>query len=304
MNGTALRALDWTPPAFLLRGARLIADNPDCRGSIASPRGPGEAQEAASFVGGPSIAPEPKTPVLSAPAPALAASEAQTIISAPQELLPPDPERAAALAELEAISAKQGIGTSGLALAVQLRRLMAAHAIGPNPEPWPLALLGSLEPQGAGLCGDGRHRRRPAPVPARCFGKIDRSKIRLLLKHDPKVIAGTVDDIELDALGRLVVVCTVTHPLAMRMPAFSIGASVENFTIRNPDSAGVYGEVEEAVLDEISLTERPGNRNALVLERYIPSALDLSNEAVLAKLKAVQASMMTLQASGFFARAA
>lgn len=144
-----------------------------------------------------------------------------------------------------------------------------------------------------------RHRFRPG-----CFGKIDRSKIRLLLKHDPKVIAGTVDDIELDALGRLVVVCTVTHPLAMRMPAFSIGASVENFTIRNPDSAGVYGEVEEAVLDEISLTERPGNRNALLLERYIPSALDLSNEAVLAKLKAVQASMMTLQASGFFARAA
>ena len=162
---------DWRPPAFLLRGMMLTTDNQECRGvtldqilalrasqmaqdgqEAAEPQsenplllgkgssddtdvgiGPQAAQEAPEASGGHIPAPEPATPATEAPSPALTASDA---------------ERQAALAELEALAArnaeaaaeierlthgledaKRGIGSGGLAMTMSLRKLMARHNV-------------------------------------------------------------------------------------------------------------------------------------------------------------------------------
>jgi hypothetical protein len=126
----------------------------------------------------------------------------------------------------------------------------------------------------------------------------------LLLGHDHYHVAGTVDEISVDRLGRVVIVATVTDPLAMRMPALSISASVDKFTIERPDRFDFVGEVERVTdINEISLTTTPSNRRAVVFERWIPTPVELSNELLLDKFKAFQASVAALCAKGAFATA-
>ena len=269
------------------------------------------ASHGAVPVGGDDPSAATGTAALGPPAPGVGACEAER-------------ERAAALGELEAISgkcadaaaeverleatladAREGRGSGVLALNMRLRALMRLHnvrrdtaalALGPPVEASSIRVKGYASTADIDL---DRHRFRPG-----CFGTLDAAKIRLLLKHDPQIIAGTVDEISVDWLGRVLVTCSVDHPVAQRMPGFSVGVSVEKFTIHNADSAGVYGEIEACVLEEVSLTEVPGNRAALVTERWVASPLELSNEALLAKIKAFQATLVALHASGFFAVAA
>ena len=81
---------------------------------------------------------------------------------------------------------------------------------------------------------------------------------------------------------------------------------VAKYTICNPDDRFRFaGEVERVSdVNEVSLTSNPGNRNCLVLERWIPSPLELSNEAIIAKLRDIQATVAAMRATGVFARAA
>jgi hypothetical protein len=219
-------------------------------------------------------------------------------------------KRAEAAAEVERLAAeladaKEGRGSGGLAMTVQLRRLMRDHNIRLDAKPLPLAVpceANSLRRKGYASTPDIDESR--TCFRAGCFGVIDKSAVKLLLKHDPSIVAGSIEQLEVDARGRLVAICTVTHPLGMRMPAFSIGVAVRKCTIRNPDSVSFYADVEEAVLEEISLVDQPANRKAIVTERWIPSAVELSNEALIARVKAVQATVAALHAKGAFASVA
>jgi len=242
-----------------------------------------------------------------------------------QKRTAPDPDREAALAELAAIAgkratlaedvqhlagklkdAKEGIGTGGLALTVALRRLRQAYNI--HSDPPPLALgppceASRLKIRAVAATADldlDRHRFHP-----QCWPKLDPSKIKLVMNHDLTKEVGTIDTIDIDAMGRMTIVATVTDPIAMRLPGLSISACVEQFAIRNAESMTFVGEVlRVSSINEITLTQTPSNRRCTVVERWIPTPYELSSEALMAKVKAFQATVAALQASSVFARAA
>jgi hypothetical protein len=84
----------------------------------------------------------------------------------------------------------------------------------------------------------------------------------------------------------------------------SISAAVGKFTITNPDRFDFVGEVERVNdINEISLTTTPSNRRAIVFERWAPTPVELSNEALLDEVKALQTTVMALCAKGAFATA-
>jgi phage head maturation protease len=213
-------------------------------------------------------------------------------------------ELAAMRSKVEALrvrleEAKEGHGQSALALAVQLRRLRQRHNIHPNLLPLPLGPpieARSIKIEGYAATADvDADRSRFLPT---CWPRLDASKIKLLMSHDEAREAGTVDSIEVDALGRVLITATVSDPFAMRMPAMSISASVDKFTIREPDSRGFVGEIERVTaVNEISLTSTPQNRAAVVLERSIPTAVDLSYEEMIDRIKRMQKMVQEMMAA-------
>ena len=59
--------------------------------------------------------------------------------------------------------------------------------------------------------------------------------------------------------------------------------------------------MEEATIEEFSLTDQPANRRCLVLERWIPTPVELSSQTLLDKLKDIQVTVTAMRASGVFA---
>jgi hypothetical protein len=319
MNAIALReAFDGRIPAFMLRGLIITASNPDCRGFIAARRGPGEAQDGQEAA----EASEPETAVSEAPSPVSAPGKPTIAVGFSAS----EAEREAALAELAALSARnaeaaaeverlagkledarQGVGSGGLALTVALRQLMQRHNLRPVALP-PLPLAEPVDAQilkVRGIAATGDVDLDRTCFRHGCWPKLDPSRIRLLMNHDENRVAGTIDTIDVDHLGRVVIVATITNKDAMRLPALSISAMVEQFTIERPDSASFVGEITRVSdVNEISLSTTPANRQCLILDRWIPSALELSNQALLDKFKSLQATVTALHASGVFARAA
>jgi Caudovirus prohead serine protease len=92
-----------------------------------------------------------------------------------------------------------------------------------------------------------------------------KSDIPLLFRHDQNKIAGKIEDLRIDDRG-LYVRARVTDPDAKRCAAFSVGATIHNYIIRED-----HAQVTSATLDEISLTDRPSNPLALVAYRLPPS---------------------------------
>jgi hypothetical protein len=96
------------------------------------------------------------------------------------------------------------------------------------------------------------------------------AKPLLFHRHVPVVI-GTVDSLNYSDAG-LRVVARTDHRLAKLTAAFSIGATIKSYVLRNADSPDFFAEVLVATLDEISLTSTPANPHALVHER-MPASL-------------------------------
>jgi hypothetical protein len=117
---------------------------------------------------------------------------------------------------------------------------------------------------------------------ARAFDNVRwASDIPFLLRHDPAVVAGRIEDLCYDDRGNLLVRAKVDDPLARRMPAYSIRAEVLDYRIDEAEAAAV---VTRASLVEISMTDRPCNPNAIVQSRYPPSAGAAHYAAIGAKL--------------------
>jgi hypothetical protein len=269
----------WTPPARwrYAVGQYHVSSSPDCRVEL-----PGlqRVQDAQVSPVGPSMPSEPETPVPDLAALAAIRSEVEAL-------------------QVRLEQARDGIGSGGLALSTQLKRLRQRHNVHASPLPLPLGPpceAKALRIRGYAATPDvDADRSRFLPT---CWPALDASRIKLLVSHDFDREVGHLDSIEVDALGRVVVVATVTDVFAMGLPALSISASIERFTIHNPDRSGFVGEIERvSEVNEISLTTTPSNRNCLVFERWIPSPVDLSYEAMIAQAKRMQKLALQLRAA-------
>ena len=91
---------------------------------------------------------------------------------------------------------------------------------------------------------------------------------RCCFRHDPKQVAGHVNELSHDADGHLRIRATVDLETGQTRPAFSVAATIHAYEICNADSPNFYALITSAEVSEISLTPSPANSNALVLNRY------------------------------------
>src|SRR5262245_39565854 len=158
-----------------------------------------------------------------------------------------------------------------LAMRLKLKRLAVQHRVCSAPITLPLfdPVPHDMLMEGYASTDDldlDRCKMRPY-----AFGYPMRRQARgvpLLYKHDPKQVAGTIEDLEYDDFGNLCVLAVVTHECAKRCGAFSIRAVVNDYEIINGDTPDFYAIIKSAELTEISLTDNPSNPHALVLDRY------------------------------------
>jgi hypothetical protein len=124
----------------------------------------------------------------------------------------------------------------------------------------------------------------------------DLSQLPLLVRHDAGRPAGRILDLRLDSNGRLCIRAQVDDPEARRMSGISIAATVSESEVHNEDSAsGFYFRITKARIDEISLTDRPANANALVTFRRDITTMDCSHDDVAAAVARAQATIENLK---------
>ena len=81
----------------------------------------------------------------------------------------------------------------------------------------------------------------------------DLGKIPLLIRHDPKRVAGRILDLDYRPDGRLLLRARVDDPEAARMGGLSICATVLESEIRGEDSAFFHFVITKAIVGEISV---------------------------------------------------
>jgi hypothetical protein len=293
----AHQAFDGRVPTFLLRGAMMVSSNSECRGYVAVFNGEHdiavsvnghdladahvgndisqEPHEAHSFLAGPCAPAEPETPVPEPPCPARIAA------------LKADIERLNARLE----EAKDGKGKSALAMTIALRKLAERHQIR-SLDRRPLALLDPIDAPAIrfkGIAATDHVDDARMSFHRDCWPELRAADLKLCLNHDLSKIVGTLEAVEVRA-GAVWVTGMITDKTAMRMPALSISATVDRFTIRNPDSPTLFaGEITKvSSCNEATLTDHPQNIFCKVTERWPVTAVDLSYAELIDRVKAVR----------------
>ena len=100
------------------------------------------------------------------------------------------------------------------------------------------------------------------------FGELPAS-VPLRLDHDEATDVGSIEELRYSADGSLCITARVTCAKAVRMPAFSIAAAIDQFDI---DMSTATATIRRARLQEISLVTCPCDPHALVLSRAPPLA--------------------------------
>ena len=163
------------------------------------------------------------------------------------------------------------VNARALEMRLAIKRLMVKHRVVPEPAPIPLTMPTQYPMLMEGYAStvdldlDRTKLRRYAfgyPLPRHC------KDVPLYYKHDPAQVAGTIQDLEYDAEGNLLIRAEVDHPLARRAGAFSIAACVLDYEMRDTDGPDFFAIINSAELTEISLTDTPSNPNALVMDRH------------------------------------
>ena len=170
-------------------------------------------------------------------------------------------------------------------MSLRLGQLMKKHAIAtPTRIAIPLAAPTDhpMVLEGYAATTDIDHQRMK--LRAYAFGFPLRKQYRnvpLLFRHDPEQVAGTIDEIDYDQRGNLRIKATVTHPLAKRCGAFSVGARILDYEMRDETGPGFHALVNHAELCEVSVTHSPANPFALVQHRYRASVqVEFYNDAI------------------------
>jgi hypothetical protein len=126
---------------------------------------------------------------------------------------------------------------------------------------------------------------------ARCWMPIKKQNVPLFFRHDKSQIAGKIEDLRIDEKG-LYVRALVTHPDARRCNAFSIGATIHNYMLRDvDDSERFHALVTCSTLDEISITDRPSNPAALVKHRFRTCAAVEMYDLIIKKIVCIQKAL-------------
>ena len=91
----------------------------------------------------------------------------------------------------------------------------------------------------------------------------------LLFRHDPSRVAGRILDLSHGAGGCLRIRCEVTDEEAKRCGGFSVACTVHAYELHDVDDRDKFHAlITDATIDECSVTDRPANGSALVLQRY------------------------------------
>jgi hypothetical protein len=88
--------------------------------------------------------------------------------------------------------------------------------------------------------------------------------VKLNYRH--REVAGKILELSYTSDGEVKIECEATHSLARRSPSFSVGATIKRWEIID-DGPQFYALVNEAVIDEVSLTASPCNPNCVVKGR-------------------------------------
>ena len=166
----------------------------------------------------------------------------------------------------------------GLELQLRIKRLMRQHGI--EQTVWDLChvpMVASVEqPQiltgYASTTHLDRSRMRFRAYAFRFPLARKSAPVPLYYKHREDERVGRIDALEYDAAGQLLIRCTVTHELARRCAAFSVGATVREYQIVNAERPDFHALISVAELTEVSLTDTPANPRALVTQRSKPCA--------------------------------
>jgi hypothetical protein len=159
---------------------------------------------------------------------------------------------------------------TGMALRMrcELAELARRHNVTPVPHTVPLlpSTECSMVLKGFASTGDVDFDR--CRFASFSFGLLRKSKTRLLYAHDEAQVAGEILDLGYDPHGNLLVEAKVSHPQAVRCGGFSVGGRIRGYRLVDTDRPTFHAVIDDCELCEISLTERPANRFALVRSRF------------------------------------
>lgn len=165
------------------------------------------------------------------------------------------------------------VSAAALEMNIRIGRLMQKHGIAPTQITIPLAEPTEYPMVLEGLAATTDIDAQRMKLRAYAFGFPLRRKSRdvpLLYRHDPEQVAGRIDEIDYDARGNLRIRALVTHPLAKRCGAFSIGARILDYELRDETGPDFHALVTNAELCEVSMTPAPANPYARVTRRTPP----------------------------------
>lgn len=184
----------------------------------------------------------------------------------------------------------------GLALKMRatLLRLMAERGIAVERKTMPLlpAIDGDVLIEGLAATVDIDSMRMkfrpwcfswPSPLPP------------LLLRHDAGRIAGRIIALRHDARGRLHLQARVTDPEAGRLPALSVAASIQSYELIDENGPDFHAVVTRATVLEVSCTDCPAQREALILSRMRPSPVADGYETMIAHAMRAQQRLTQLK---------
>ena len=178
---------------------------------------------------------------------------------------------------------------NALRLKLELRELANKHRVtAALPPPLPMTAPSSCAQVLSGFASTGDVDHERMKFSGHAFGLVSPRRTKLLYRHDPNVVAGEVQELFYDEFGRLKIRCCVDHVEARRCGAFSISARVNEYRICNADTPDFFALINDATLDEISLTDAPSNRHALVRSRFPADARSKHLDTLLQWTKAMQ----------------
>jgi hypothetical protein len=169
-----------------------------------------------------------------------------------------------------------------LVLRANIRELQRRYRCVPTPHVMALGPPQSGPVIVTGIAADcSRDRDHMELAPGALILPSDCRTLPLLSRHDPTKRVGEVQQLDYD--GRtLRIRARVEHAEARRLCGFSIGMRLLDGELINADSANFYGLLKRAEISEISLTDRPSNPHALVLDRHPSCRADFCDTAITA----------------------
>jgi hypothetical protein len=171
--------------------------------------------------------------------------------------------------------------TNAIEIRWRLRQLRHKHRLEPEPRSLSLAeaARGPVIIIGIVSTPDLDHDRMQL-LPHACRPLPEPGHVRLLLHHDPTRIVGRVEQLFYDSTVNLRIRARVEDAAACRMPALSPGLRLLDGELVDADGPQFRAILRRAVIDEVSLTDKPANAAALITHRMPSAVTDFHDGAI------------------------